>query len=362
GRRWRPEPGFYATDAYSDTAAAFIARHDPDQPLFMYLAYTAPHWPLHVPQEDLARYRGQYRMGWDSLRRARYARMQELGILTPDVPLSPRFPQVVAWDSLSPEEQDAWDLKMALYAAVVDRMDQGIGRVVASLEEKGMLDETLIVFLSDNGGSPEVMPPRNSPYPTDGLPGSERSFPSYDGPWANASNTPYQYYKSWLQEGGMATPFIAHYPARIAPGQINQGTVAHIMDLMATAADLAGASYPTTYAGRAITPSPGRSLVPVLEGKEAAGHERLFWNLMGSRAVREGDWKLVANDRAAAEEPRRVWRLFNMAEDPAELEDLAADYPEKVAELEAQYEAWAREVGALSPAAWDSLRRAARGR
>jgi arylsulfatase A-like enzyme len=357
GKRWRPGPDYYATDAFSDSAAAFIQRHNPDEPFFMYLAYTAPHWPLHVPQEDLDRYRGQYRMGWDQLRKQRYARMREIGILPAEVPLSPRFSRVVPWDSVSQEAQDEWDLKMALYAAVVDRMDQGIGRVVDVLTRKGILDETLIIFLSDNGGSPERMPGRNSPYPTDGPPGSERSFPSYDPPWANASNTPYRFFKAWLQEGGMATPFIAHYPELIAPGQINQETVGHIMDLMATSLDLAGISYPDNLEGRPLTPSPGRSLVPAFRGEKDPGHPRLFWEHQGNRAVRQGAWKLVANNRKENGERSRQWALFNLEDDPAELRDVSTDYPGLVAELSAAYTQWASQNGILSPEEFDALRR-----
>jgi len=357
GERFYPGEGFYSTDAFSDSASAFIARHDKSQPFFMYLAYTAPHWPLHALPEDIAKYRGKYQMGWDSLRRQRYAKMKELGILDDDVPLSDRYPTITAWSEVSETEKDAWDEKMALYAAVVDRMDQGVGQIVNTLKDRDMFDNTLIVFLSDNGACHERMPPWESPYPTDGAPGSERSFPSYDPPWANASNTPYRYFKSYLLQGGMATPFVASFPnGGIPAGSINSSTVGHITDLMATVLDLAGAAYPTEYKGNAVTPTPGMSLVPALKGEAQQGRQTLFWEHNRNRAVRDGDWKLVSTYFPLGNDaPKHEWELYNLAADPSELNDLAAEMPEKVAEMVEQYEAWAQEVGALSLEQRDSL-------
>lgn len=361
GQRYRPGPGYYATDAFSDTAVAFIERQDPTRPFFMYLAHVAPHWPLHAFPEDIARYKGKYKIGWDSLRVERYQRMKALGILPADVPLSPRDQAVPAWDSLSEEEKDAWDTKMALYAAVIDRLDQGIGRIVEALHRKGQLENTLIVFLSDNGGCHEPMPGKNTPYPTDGSPGSERSFPSYDIPWANVSNTPYRLFKSWLNEGGMITPFIAHFPRQIPAGSINHATMGHIMDLMPTCVELAGAAYPQTYAGRAIMPTQGRSLLKGLQDVQAAGHDLLFWEHIHNKAVRQGDWKLIYNYRMPQRPGHKEWELYNLASDPAELNDVAAAHPEKVAELAQLYQQWATQNGVLEQPEIDSLHRAMPG-
>ncbi len=356
GERFYPGNNLFMPDNFSDSAAAFIERHDTEKPFFMYLAYKSPHWPLHATPEDIAKYKGKYKIGWDSLRVQRYERMKAMGIIGEDVPLSERFATVEKWEDISEEQREDWDTKMALYAAVVDRMDQGIGRVINSLKAKEEFDNTLIVFLSDNGACHEVMPPRNSPYPVDGEPGSERSYPSYDPPWANASNTPYRYFKSYLLEGGMSTPFIAHYPKEIPAGSMNTTTVGHIMDLMATSLDFAGASYPETYQQNTITPTPGQSLAAVLRGQSQVGHETLYWEHNKNKAIRHQGWKLVSSYRVLGEGLRDRWELYNLNEDPAELNDLAESMPEKVRELEKMYLKWADEVGALPASEIDSLR------
>ncbi|MEM1136819.1 MAG: arylsulfatase [Bacteroidota bacterium] len=361
GKQFYPEEDFFMPDAFSDTAAAFIERHNPEKPLFMYLAYKSPHWPLHAKPEDIAKYKGKYRMGWDSLRIQRYNRMKELGVIDGNVPLSDRYPTVKAWDDLSEEEKEDWDSKMALYAAVVDRMDQGIGKVVNSLKAKGELDNTLIIFLSDNGACHEVMPPRNSPYPVDGEPGSERSYPSYDPPWANASNTPYRFFKSYLLEGGMSTPFIAHYPKEIPAGITNNTTIGHIMDLMSTTLDFAGVAYPSTFQGKTITPTPGKSLATTFRGDAEKGHKTLFWEHNRNRAVRQGNWKMVSSYRVLGEGVRHRWELYNLEEDPVELNDLAASKPEKVAEMQALYDQWTQETNVLSVEQLDSLHKVRAG-
>lgn len=356
GERFRPGENFYMTDDFSDYAIKFIDENK-ESPFFMYLAYTAPHWPLHAQPEDLAKYKDKYKIGWDSLRLQRYQKMKEIGILTEDIPLSARTPDLPAWNSLNEEEKEVWDTRMALYAGVIDRMDQGIGRIIQKLEEKGELDNTLIIFLSDNGASPERM--RNVVYPTDGEPGSERSFPWYGAHWANVSNTPYRFYKAWLQEGGMATPFIAHWPNKIPKGKINQNTMGHIIDLMATCLEIASVDYPQTIAKREIQPTPGKSILPAFLGEDIPGHETLYWEHEGSRAVRQGDWKLVANKNiilADKWEKDYTWQLFNLKSDPSELKNVAEQNPEKVKELLKKYETWENENQVLSPTKLDSLR------
>lgn len=358
GQRYTPPANFFATDAFSDTAASFIRAHDARQPFFMYLAYNAPHWPLHAKPEDIERYKGAYAGGWDQLRTQRHARMQALGLIDEDTPLSPRFSGVPAWDDLSLTEQRAWQVNMELYAAVMHRLDLGIGRVVAALEACGHLDNTLILLLSDNGACHEDPDGPWMVYPQDGKPGSERSFPAYLLPWANASNTPYRLFKSFLHEGGIRTPFIAHLPGTVPAGHINRQTVGHIMDLMPTLLELAGASYPDSLDGRRITPSSGQSLLPALKGEAQPGHDQLFWEHQFNRAVRQGDWKLVSAYRVPEAGRRDRWELYHLAEDPVEAQDVAEQYPDKVAEMAAAYETWAREVGAYDKPTLDRLKKA----
>ncbi len=347
--RFYPGDGFYMTDAFSDYAVDFIDKDD-EQPFFMYLAYTAPHWPLHARPEDIAKYRGRYSMGWDSLRVQRWQKMKRLGVISSDTPLSERSPDLPAWEEIPLEERATWDTRMALYAAVIDRMDQGIGRVVRKLEEKGELENTLIFFLSDNGGSPERM--LRTIYPTDGEPGSVRSFPTYWAHWANVSNTPFRFYKGWVQEGGIATPFIAHWPNTIPKARINAHTLGHIVDLLPTALDAAGVSYPDKIGQRVIQPTAGLSILPALKGEAQAGHETLFWEHEGARAIRKGDWKLVANNYdilSSSWTTNRQWRLFNLKEDPSELTDVFDQNRELAHQMIDEYENWANANGILSP-------------
>ncbi|MEL7118137.1 MAG: sulfatase-like hydrolase/transferase [Bacteroidota bacterium] len=274
----------------------------------------------------------------------------ERGVFLPMTPISERSPDLPAWEEIPDEDRATWDTRMALYAAVIDRMDQGIGRIIQKLEEKGELDNTLIVFLSDNGGSPERM--LNTSYPTDGFPGSDRSFPTYWAHWANVSNTPFRFYKGWVQEGGIATPFIAHWPASIPKGSINTSTLGHIIDLLPTALDIAKVDYPETISQRTIQPSPGISILPALKGAEQKGHEELFWEHEGVRAMRKGDWKLVANNYdilSDSWQQNRQWRLFNLADDPNEINDVFDQNRELAQQLIQEYEDWAKKTEVLSP-------------
>lgn len=356
GTRFRPGEGFYMTDAFSDYAVKFIEEDD-EKPFFLYLAYKAPHWPLHALPEDRDRYRGKYLIGWDSLRRQRWERMQALGVITEDTPLSERSPDLPAWETIPDDQRATWDTRMALYAGVIDRMDQGIGRIIQKLEEKGELDNTLIVFLSDNGGSPERM--LNTSYPTDGDPGSDRSFPTYWAHWANVSNTPFRFYKGWVQEGGIATPFIAHWPEVIPKGSINTHTLGHIMDLLPTALDAAGATYPDRIGERNIYPTTGQSILPALRGEQQSGHESLFWEHEGARAMRAGDWKLVANNYdilSDSWQKNNQWRLFNLKDDPNELYDVFDQHTARAQTMIEAYENWSAQTGVLSPEAFARLK------
>ncbi|HOV61445.1 MAG TPA: arylsulfatase [Candidatus Hydrogenedentes bacterium] len=333
----RPEGDhFYMTDAFTDYAVRYIREHDPAQgPFLLYLAYTAPHWPLHALPEDIAKYRGKYREGWDHLREQRYARMREMGIIRPEWALSPRDPEVPAWDQVA--DQDDMDLRMAVYAAMIDRMDQGIGRVLDALRERGVAENTLVLFLSDNGGCHESIMDRKLHKPGTRA-GDRGSYLAYERGWANASNTPFRWFKHWVHEGGIAMPLIAWWPAGIRQRGALTDQVAHITDVLPTCLELAGATYPDTVNGRPVTPLFGRSLVPVLAGQARDPHPRLYWEHEGNRAIREGKWKLVATDSGP-------WELYDMEADRTELRNLADQYPDRAAALLAAWRQWADATG-----------------
>lgn len=334
--------GFYATDAFTDYAVDRIREHgDSDQPFFLYLAYTAPHWPLHALPEDIQRYADRYRDGWAPLRRERYECLVDTGIIDPKWALSPADERAADWDALDEPTRNLMARKMAVYAAQVDRMDQGVGKVVEALKAKGELDNTLILFLSDNGACHEGGPLGfDRDKGTGGELGGVDSYQSYGLSWSNASNTPFRRHKHWVHEGGIATPLIAHWPKGIAePGGVTH-QVGHIVDVMPTVCELAGATYPGQFEGHAITPTAGRSLVPVLAGKTREPHPILHWAHEGNHAIRAGKWKLVM-------EGHRPWELYDMEADRTELNDLAAAKPTVVADLRARFDRWADHVGVM---------------
>ena len=322
--------GYYLTDDFTAQAIAMLERHGRGpRPFFLYLAYTAPHFPIQAPQEDIARHRGRYGIGWDELRRRRHRRMIELGIVERDWPLSRRPPEAPAWESV--ENKESWDLRMAVYAAMVERMDHGIGRVLRTLRDIGAESNTLFLFLSDNGACAESKE-RGKP----GSPiGSADSNTTYELPWANASNTPFRYYKHWTYEGGIATPLIVSWPAVIRGGIITKD-VGHIIDIMPTLLEAAGALYP-----KDRIPLEGRSLMPLLRRRQPGPDRTLFWEHEGNRAVRRGQWKLVAGFGLD-------WELYDLVRDRTETVDLAARHPDRVRKLSAQYERWALRCGVLA--------------
>lgn len=337
-----PDSGYYATDAYTDHAIEFLDNQKlSDNPFLLYLAYTAPHWPLHALPEDIEKYRGNYMKGWDSLRVERFERMQEMGILDTSWTISPRNEQVPAWDSLTEEEKEDWDLRMAVYAAMIDRMDQGIGRVLAKLKDIGADENTMVIFLSDNGGSHECIKDCGRFIPRPGETGSQDSWNAYERPWANVSNTPFRMFKHWVHEGGISTPFVAWYPSMIKPNQMRTET-GHIMDIMSTLVDMADAEYPAEYKGKPIVPMQGKSLLPVLKGENNSEPRTLFWEHQGNRAVRSGKWKLVSKY------PEDVWELYNIETDRTENTDLSKENPEIVEELSKAYDAWKEKAGVVS--------------
>ncbi len=340
----KPE-GYYLTDAFTDHALRFIDEANAQRkPFYLHLTYTAPHFPIQARPEDIARYRGQYKKGWDVVRSERYGRLVQLGIIRPEWQLSPRDTLVPAWHQLRESEKDAWDLKMAVYAAMVDRVDQNIGRLLAKVKALGAENNTLILFFADNGASHEYAFPiwkqtEEVTRMVKDLPADHpQSFATYEYNWANVSNTPFRSFKHWEHEGGVSSPFIAYLPGVIQPGSLNHQP-AHLIDVLPTLFDLAGVQYPKTYGGNPITPAAGLSLRNVLEGKPWAGHEALYWEHQGNRAVRQGDWKIVSSY------PENRWRLYHLAADRTELHDLSGSNPEKLRELTTLYEQWAPHVG-----------------
>jgi arylsulfatase A-like enzyme len=335
---WTPptDGSFFMTDAFTDHAVQCIREHHAgpraEQPFFHYVAYTAPHWPLHAHEEDIARYRGVYERGWDVLRAERHAKLKELGLVDPQWALSPRHPTAPAWDELPAERKAIEAEKMAVYAAQVDRMDQGVGRILAALRETGAMENTIVMFLSDNGGCAEGIDRGTPGVP----PGGPESFLSYGLPWANASNTPLRLFKQWVHEGGIATPLIARGPG-VKQGAVRRD-VGHVIDLTPTCLE---------YAGVKRDDLEGRSLRAVFEGGQRAGHEAVYWEHQGHRAMRQGRWKLVAEFGGA-------WELYDLEADRTETQNLAASQPERVRELERVWQAWADRVG-VEP--WEDLRR-----
>ncbi len=323
------DPRFYTTDAFTDRAVEFLDDHGRrDEPFFLYVAYTAPHAPLHAWPEDIAKYRGKYLAGWDKLREHRYQRMIELGIIEPRWPLSPREPEAPAWADVA--DKDIEDLKMSVYAAQIDRMDRGIGRILDKLRELRIEDNTLVLFLSDNGGCAENLDEGKSGAPI----GTSDSSIGYGLPWANLSDTPFRLFKRYAHEGGISTPLIVRWPAVIAQDGAITNQVGHVVDLLPTCLDVAGAAYPRRYAGHEIQPVDGLTLHPIFEGKQRRGHEYLGWEHEGHRGLRSGQWKLVSRFDGP-------WELYDLEADRTELNNLADRQPDKVKELANLYQQWA---------------------
>ena len=357
------DPSFFYTDAISDQAAAYIREHDkahPDAPLFQFVAYTAPHWPLHAHDEDIAKYKGRFDAGWDTLRKQRLAKLVADDLIHPGWQLTNRDITQPPFDETENRE---WLLRcMEVYAAQIDRMDQGIGRILKALEDTGRLDNTLVIFLSDNGACAEDIPDtvtakelvdqlmiakdktrdgrpvRFGNDPTL-MPGGEDTYQSYGVAWANLSNAPFRLYKHWIHEGGIATPFIVHWPDGITERGGLRHNPAQLPDIMATIIDVTGAAYPKTHDGNAILPCEGESLVPSFETKDAA-RGPLFWEHEGNAAVRVGKWKLVRKYPTA-------WELYDMESDRTEMNDVAGKHPDRVRDMTAQYEVWANRCGVI---------------
>jgi arylsulfatase A-like enzyme len=346
-----PDGDYHFTDAVTEHAVQYVREHDGARPYFLYVAYTAPHWPLHAREEDIARYRGRFTAGWDALRQQRHQRQLDLGLIDPAWRRPERDPQEIPWDEVMPEYQGWFDERMAVYAAMIDQMDRGVGEILEAARARGDLENTIVLFLSDNGGCAEEIGPEgraegfmvrtrdgravrlgNDPAIS---PGPEDTYASYGLEWAGLSNTPFRRYKSFVHEGGIATPLVAWWPSRIRAGVTHEP--GHIVDMMPTVLELAGASYASQINGQTLVPLEGRSLGPVLTGgiRPPAVYG---WEHEGNRAIRDGDWKLVSRFP-------RDWELYDMRADRLETNDRAGRMPEKVAALAAEYEAWAQRVG-----------------
>ncbi len=334
---------WYTTDVFTDYGMKWIHEAlDEKKPFFLYLAYNAPHTPIQAPAEDIAKYRGKYKAGWDKLREQRHAKQVSLGIVDKESPLSPRPEDIKAWDSLTSEEQDRFDHIMAIYAACVDHMDRAVGRLVGDLRQRGVLDNTLILFLSDNGAEHSSSSDKNHD-PNGTLegdsPGDAKSVVYQGASWANVSDTPFRLYKRFAHEGGIATPFIVHWPAGFSAKGELRPQVGHIVDLMTTCVDVAGAKYPAEFNGKPIPPMEGKSLVPAF-ANQPIQREGIFWEHEGNAAARVGDWKVV---RAGRDGP---WELYDLKADRSELNNLAQQKPEMVKELSGKWEDWALRVHA----------------
>ena len=340
---------FHFTDAISDEAVAMVRRAE--EPFFLYLAYTAPHWPLHARAEDVAAYDGAYGEGWDAIRTARHEELNGRGLLRAPWDISPRDPDAPPFERVAHKDWEA--ARMATYAAMISQMDRGIGRLVAELKRSGRFDDTLILFLSDNGGCAELMEedgwarfyPRDNHDGTvmtmgnrpDLAPGGRETFMSYDLPWANASNAPFRLFKHWVHEGGISTPLIASWPARIKT-PVKAHEPCHVVDILPTILAATGARPLGELDGHALQEPDGEDLTPLLTGGEWVRERPIFWEHEGNAAIRAGEWKLVRRHE-------RPWELYQMDEDRTELTDLAPGEAGRVAALEKDWSEWAAAVG-----------------
>lgn len=367
-----PGNDFYYTDAISDTTVKFINENPDGKPFFFYVAYTAAHWPLHAPETEIAKYKGVYDCGWDEIREKRFRKLKELGIIDQRCVLTERGVDIPEWKEDPLKE---WQVRrMEVYAAMIDIMDQGVGRIITALEKKGILDNTVIFYMHDNGGcaepqgtnKPEVLPieeqkvlhpfscdsvfyGRRPEYSRDGrfvrsgrgvMPGGPDTWVAYGEEWANVSNTPFRLYKHWLHEGGISSPLIVHWPAGIAAKNEFRNQPSHLIDIMATCIDVAGLTYPETYNGNSIQSYEGKSLSPAFTNNQI-DRDYIFWEHEGNRAIRSGKWKLVSRTQKVkkfTEEDENNWELYDMENDRSETKNLASEYPEKLEELVKMWE------------------------
>lgn len=350
---------YYSTIALTDSAVSYINRYSgSDNPFFMYLSYHSPHWPLHAPEEYIKKYEDVYKVGWEAIRDARYERMKKLGIFSDQSDFLTNRLSTKEWETNPDKEWDAH--AMAVHAAMIDCMDQGIGRVINELERTGQLKNTLIIFMSDNGCSPEVCqdysPGENDrpdmlrdgtpmiyPRKKEALPGPETTYASLGPEWANVANMPFRFWKAKMYEGGICTPMIAYWPEGI---EIDKGSVVdapcHVIDIMATSLELSGAAYPSTYNGNEIIPYEGKSILPLLKTGKREGHQIIGFEHFNEKALMSIDgWKIIQPGNKAA------WELYDLNTDRTEQHNVADQYPERLNKMIGQYEAWAKRTMVL---------------
>ncbi len=345
-RQYPTRDSYYLTDEIGNNAVEFLSEQSKEnKPFFLYLAFSAPHWPLHAKPEDIAKYKGKFDEGWDVLRARRIEKLRQKNLLLPHQTVAARDPEVAEWKKLTYDEQQFWKTKMEVYAAMMDNMDQNVGLVLNKLKELGKDQNTIIFFLSDNGSdnrNHNPNPSKRGEMKNAGPVGSSGSFDYLSRNWSYLSNTPLHQYKNNMHEGGICTPFIAWFPSKIKAGRIESGT-GHLIDLAPTFYELAGVKYPTNFKG--ITPHPlaGKSLLPVLFGiaTEVNRGEPIFWERAGNRAVREGTWKLVSDY------PANRWELYDIENDRGETKDLAKENPDVVNRLSNAYLKWAEKNGVV---------------
>jgi arylsulfatase A-like enzyme len=357
--------GYYSTTAIADYAIRWLkdhAEHDPDRPFFEFVAFTSPHFPLQAPPEDIARYRGKYLAGWDAIREQRWERLKAMNI--PGASLSAierevgppyAFPEAIKklgpneinrplpWSDLSDEQREFQACKMAVHAAMVDRMDREIGRILAQLKAMGALDNTAIFFLSDNGASAEMMV-RGDGHDPNAECGTGATFLSLGPGWASLANTPFRRHKTWVHEGGISTPLIVHWPKGISVKGEMRKTPGHVIDFVPTVMEIAGSKPPAEWKGKPVPPPPGKSLVPAFAKDVTIARESIWWLHEGNRALRVGNWKIVA---AGKESP---WELYDLSVDRSETRNWASEQPDKVKEMAAIWTKQTQEATALATA------------
>jgi arylsulfatase len=341
---YNPPKDFYSTDYFAKNAISYLDEYkNENKPFFLYLAFTAPHDPLMAWPEDIEKYRGKYKVGYKTIRDARYKKMLELGIVDAGMQLSKQT--AIDWESITDEQKNQEDLRMSIYAAMIDRIDENIGKLLQKLEETGKLDNTLILFASDNGACAENYEKKIGSENGKGAPGTLAYWVSVGEDWANVCNTPYRYFKNSSYEGGICTPFIAWWPKTIRQnGSINNQPL-HFVDIMATFKDITGATYPSNFRNQEIVPMQGESFLPALKGQALKERQKpIYWQWAKGKAIRVGNWKAVAN--------KDVWALYDMKTDRNETADLKEKYPDKFQELVKLYDEWvSKNVPVVNPKA-----------
>jgi arylsulfatase A-like enzyme len=342
-----PGEEWYTTDVFTDWALKFLGETNPaEKPFFLYVAYNSPHWPLEAPDENVKHFRGKYGEGWDTLRETKLARMKKMGIVTEGTVLSPS--ENPTWDSIPEADQVELDFRRAIYSGQIERMDQNVGRIVAKLDRMGVMDNTLILFLSDNGCCAEggmfgYKWGKNRVENHAAWRNESARSSSTGQAWACASNTPFRLYKRWVHEGGIATPLIAHWPSKIrGTGELTQQP-GHVVDIMATCCDVGEANYPKIRDGEAVHEMRGISLLPTFENPAKVEPRTLYWEHEQHAAIRDGNWKLVSLNGM----DETQWRLYDLDQDRSEMHDRSEAMPERVKNLKQRWTKWARETDVL---------------